>query len=202
MQQSLGQRPTMTAAVIGVLLIAVGAIALGLREVVGINFLEAMGRGAWPFLVIVPGVVLLGASLLPAPPSGIGFAIAGAIVTSVGALLLYQSQTGHWESWAYAWAVIPLSAGIAMVLYGLVTGARGLVRNGLWLGAIAGTLFVTGAWFFEGIFAGEPRPADLGNWWPVGLIVIGALVVMRATLPTGRETLPPDSMETTVPNPR
>jgi len=60
------------------------------------------------------------------------------------------------------------------------------VRNGLWLSTAAAILFAAGLWFFEGLFAGEPRPADLGNWWPAGLIVLGALVVTRAVLaPTG-----------------
>ena len=191
MQQSLGQRPTMSVAVIGMLLIAVGIVALALRDIVGLNFSEAMDAGAWPFLVIVPGLVLLGAAVLPAPPRGIPFAIAGAVVTTLGGLLLYQSQSGHWESWAYAWALLPLSAGVAMIVYGLLTGARDLVRTGLWLGSIAAVVFVAGAWFFEGVFAGEPRPADIGDWWPVGVIAIGAVLVVRAVLFQGRSVAPP-----------
>ncbi|HYK95078.1 MAG TPA: hypothetical protein VE011_04300 [Candidatus Dormibacteraeota bacterium] len=188
MQQSIGGRPSTAGAVIGVLLIAVGAIALVLREIAGSSVFEAMGSGWWPFLVIVPGVVLLGASLVPAPPRGIGFAIAGAVVTTVGGLLLYQSQTAHWESWAYAWALLPLAAGLALVVYGRLAHAAGLVRSGLWLGAAAASLFAAGLWFFEGVFAGEPRPTDLGSWWPAVLIVIGALVMARAILAPPRPT--------------
>ena len=41
-------------------------------------------------------------------------------------------------------------------------------------------MFVAGAWFFEGLFAGDERPLEIGNWWPVGVAVIGALDVVRA----------------------
>jgi hypothetical protein len=188
MQQSIGHRPTTATAVIGLLLVAVGVVALVLRELVGVNFFASIGPWGWPFFIIVPGVVLLGLALVPAPPRGIGFAIAGAIVTTVGALLLYQSQTEHWESWAYAWALIPMSAGVAMVLYGLLTGTRRLVSSGLWMAGIAAVVFAAGAWFFEGIFAGEQRPLDIGNWWPVGVMVLGALIVIRAFISSGSTT--------------
>ena len=180
MQQSTIRRPTAVPAIIGLLLVAVGAVALVLRELVGVNLFASIGPWGWPFFVIVPGLVLLGASLLPAPPRGLGFAIAGGVVTTVGGLLLYQSQSGHWESWAYAWALIPAGAGLAMLVYGQLTGTRGLARNGLTLAAIGAALFATGAWFFEGIFAGEPRPLDAGNWWPVGVIALGAILLIRA----------------------
>ena len=69
----------------------------------------------WPFFVIIPGVILMLSSLIPKPPGGVGFAIAGSIVTTVGLVLLYQEQTAHWESWAYAWALVgPGAAGLGM----------------------------------------------------------------------------------------
>ena len=204
MQQSLGNRNAMAPAVIGVLLIVVGAIALALREF-GTNILPSIGEWGWPFFIIVPGVVLLALSLVPAPPRGIGFATAGAIVTTVGALLLYQSRSGHWESWAYAWALIPLSTGVAMALYGLLARTRGMVTSGLWMAAIAAFLFVGGAWFFEGIFAGEERFVDAGNWWPVAAIAVGAVIVFASFLRPGRTTEPPpppDSATASSPQPR
>jgi hypothetical protein len=181
MQQSAGQRAMTGPAVVGMLLVAFGAAALVLREA-GINPFEAVGTWAWPFFVIVPGLVLLAASLVPAPPNGIGFAIAGAIVTTVGALLLYQSRTGHWESWAYAWALIPLAAGAALILYGWLARERRMVTTGLTMAGIAAALFLAGAWFFEGVFAGEQRPTDVGALWSIGVIVLGGVIVLRAVL--------------------
>lgn len=181
MQHTTGQRVMTGPAVVGLLFIAFGAAALALRGA-GINPFGAIGTWGWPFFVIVPGLVLLAASLVPAPPKGIGFAMAGAIVTTVGALLLYQSRTGHWESWAYAWALIPLGAGLALLVYGLLIGARGMVTTGMTLAGVAAALFLAGAWFFEGVFAGEQRPTDVGAWWPIGAIVLGGVIVLRAIL--------------------
>ena len=199
MQQSTGNRNAMAPAVIGVLLIAVGAVALALRQF-GTNILPSLGEWGWPFFVIVPGIVLLGLSLVPAPPRGIGFAIAGAIVTTVGALLLYQSRSGHWESWAYAWALIPASVGVAMTLYGLLARTPGMVTSGVWMAAIAATLFGVGAWFFEGIFAGEERFLDAGNWWPVAVIAVGAVIVLASILRPRAVTEPPRPAEPPTPS--
>jgi hypothetical protein len=187
MQQSFSHRPSTAPAVLGVVLIAVGAAALILREV-GVNLFASIGPWGWPLFIIVPGLVLLVASLVPAPPRGLGFAIAGAIVTAVGSLLLYQSQTGHWESWAYAWALLPMSAGVAMALYGAFASARGLVTNGLWLAGITGVIFAVGAWYFEAVFAGTPPLLDAGNWWPLAVIGVGAVLVVRALLAPGRSS--------------
>jgi hypothetical protein len=181
MEQRLEQRPAAAPALAGLLLIAFGAAVL-LARATGLDLLAAIGQDGWPFLVIVPGLVLLAASLVPARPRGIGFATAGAIVTTVGTLLLYQARTGHWESWAYAWALIPLAAGAATTLYGLFARERGMVTTGLTMASIAAALFLAGAWFFEGVFAGEPRPTDVGAWWPIGVIVLGGVIVLRAVL--------------------
>ena len=178
MQQSMGQRHVTAPAVLGLLLIVLGAAAL-LARTAGFNLFEAVGPWGWPLFIIVPGLVLLGASLLPARPHGIGFATAGAIVTTVGLILLYQWRTDHWESWAYAWALLPGAAGLAQVAYGLYAEQRAMVNRGLWMTGIAGALFVVGAWFFEGLFAGQPRPLGL-DWGPIALIVLGAVVAARA----------------------
>jgi hypothetical protein len=181
MQQLHTHRQPVAPAVLGVLLIGVGAMALVLREM-GVDLFDAIGTWGWPFFVIVPGVALLAAALLPAPPKGVGFATAGGVVTTVGMILLYQSRSGHWESWAYVWALIPMGAGVATFLYGLLTRERRLSRAGLTMAGIAGALFVTGAWFFEGLFAGEFRPADITEWWPIGIIVLGGVIVVRSFL--------------------
>lgn len=186
MQQEIRQRPAVAPAILGGILIVVGAAVLLARSA-GINLFATIGPLTWPYLVIVPGLVLLGLALVPARPQGVGFAIAGSIVTTVGALLLYQSQTGHWESWSYAWALIPAAAGLAQVGYGLFAGDRAIVDRGFWMAIIGGLLFAVGAWFFEGLFAGEPRPHDL-EWGPIVLIVLGGVIVLRGIL--GRAEAP------------
>jgi len=178
MQQSFGQRPVAAPAVLGFLLIALGAVVLLAREA-GFDMFEQIGTWGWPLFVIVPGLLLLAAALVPRPPRGIGFAIAGAIVTTVGALLLYQSRTGHWESWAYAWALIPMAAGLALIAYGLFSRSSSMVRGGTWMAGIAALLLAIGAWFFEGVFAGGVRP-ELIEWWPIAIVAVGAVLVLSA----------------------
>jgi LiaF transmembrane domain len=175
-QQSVGHRSGASPAVLGLFLVIVGVIALFVRQL-GIDLFEAIGAWSWPFFVIVPGLVLMGAALLPAPPRGLGFAIAGSVVTAIGVLLLYQTRADHWESWAYAWAIIPMAAGIGTFLYGALIRASRLIGAGLRLITISTILLVVGWWFFEGIFAGGRPFAGIDSWWPLGLIALGAVFV-------------------------
>lgn len=204
MQGMLGRRSGMGPATLGLILVVIGAGALIVRQL-GFDLFEAVGPRDWPFVIIVPGVVLLGAALLPAAPKGLGFAIAGSIVTAIGGLLLYQTRSDHWESWAYAWAVIPMAGGIGMLLYGLLTRASSLVVSGLWMAAISTVMLFVGAWFFEGIFAGDLRFAQIGEWWPVAVIAVGVVIVLASFLRRRRLVSPPsaptDSLTDEGPNP-
>ena len=179
MQQSFGRRQSIGPAVLGASLILLGIVAVLLRQA-DIALFEEIGRWGWPFFIVVPGLVLLALSLVVEKPKGVGFAIAGSIVTTVGGILLYQSRAGHYESWAYAWALIPFFAGAALGAYGLYSNEDAMLRTGRWLAAIAGVLFIVGAWFFEGVFAGDRQIIDAGNWWPAAVIVLGAILVVRA----------------------
>lgn len=179
MQRTTGQRSMTGPAILGLILVAVGVAAIAIREY-DVNFLPHLGAWGWPFFVIVPGLTILGASLLTPRPRGAALAVVGAVVTTVGALLLYQSQSGHWESWAYAWALLPAAAGVALGLYGLWVADRRMWTTGAWLFGIAAGVFVVAAWFFEGLFAGEERFIDAGNWWPVAVIVLGAVIALWA----------------------
>jgi hypothetical protein len=213
MQQTMGRRSGAAPAVIGLILVGVGVAALVVRQL-GIDFFEAIGPLGWPFFVIVPGLILLVASIVPAAPKGAGFAVSGSVITVIGALLLYQTRTEHWESWAYAWALIPLAGGVGTFLYGALTRSAGLITSGLWMAGISGVMLVVGAWFFEGIFAGEMRFAEIGNWWPVVLIVVGVAITVGAFMrqrvtstdtaretPSGPPVLPPDSLTSGGPQP-
>jgi hypothetical protein len=171
--------------ILGTILVLIGLVA-GLGRLAGIDLATLIGDQTWPLLVIVPGLALLGLAFVASPPDGTGFAIAGAIVTAVGTILLVQANTGLWESWAYVWALIPGSAGLALAVYGWATGARDEVRVGLRLMLIAGILFVVGAWYFSAIFATGLPPVDIATWWPVALIAVGAFIAIRALLPERR----------------
>ena len=99
-------------------------------------------------------------------------------MTTIGLLLLGMDQTGRYDAWAYAWALIPMAAGAGVVLHGLREGDRAAVAAGLRLGGVALVLLVAGAWFFETLFRTGELPFDLGEGWPILLVAIGAVVVL------------------------
>jgi len=173
--------------VIGLILILAGGATFLARQA-GLDVIGSITEAGWPLLVIIPGVILLIAAIVTRPPDGIGFAIAGAIVTTVGGILFYQQETGDWESWSYVWALIPGAAGLAMVIYGALARIHHLVGKGLRLMAIAGTLFLVGMWYFETVFRSGEAPIDLATWWPLFLIAIGVVVFARGFRDARRHT--------------
>jgi hypothetical protein len=166
---------------IGGVLIVVGILFL-VGQQVGLD----LGSHGWPMFVIVPGVVILLAAFTMSSDAGIGIAVLGSIVATTGLLLLYQDSTGHWESWAYAWALVaPGAVGVGFLAYGLVRGRWPMVRAGLLITAIGLVLFFVGALFFEGVIGISGRrfgpAADV--LLPVALIGLGVIVLVGAILP-------------------
>lgn len=171
---------------LGLLLVIAGVAAVGFR-LAGIDPFADTAENGWPIFIIVPGFVLLGASFVPPAPKGVGFAIAGSIVTTVGLVLLYQQATGHWESWSYAWALVgPGAAGLGLLGYGLIFGQGDLTRAGLRLTAIATVIFVVGFWFFESIYQSGRVPDELETWWPLALIGVGVAVLIGGMVESAR----------------
>jgi hypothetical protein len=78
---------------LGVLLMVLGALFL-VVQAVGFD----LGRFAWPFFVIVPGLAVFGAGLAAGGPTGERMTPIGAAVTTVGVILLYQTTADHFES--------------------------------------------------------------------------------------------------------
>jgi hypothetical protein len=163
--------------VIGLGLVLIGAVVLVSRAM-GADLTATIAEAGWPFFLIIPGLGLLAASPFPVPPRGQGLAIAGAIVTTTGTMLLVMDQTGRYAAWAYAWALIPGGAGIGALLYGLFARQRELIANGLRLIVLFALLFAIGAWFFETTFATGRAPLDLATWWPAILVGVGAIVIV------------------------
>jgi len=171
------------AAILGGILIVLGLVFFASQQL-NIDLAEA----AWPFYVIAPGLALLAFGLTQA--RGSGLAIAGSIVTIVGLVLLYQNTTNHWESWAYAWALVgPGGSGVGMLLYGTRSGDAKMAREGFWAILSALGIFAVGLVFFEGVIGISGRRLPLPEWvLPVAIIVIGVLVLLRG-LTTRRETV-------------
>jgi len=101
-------------------------------------------------------------------------AIPACIVGGIGGLLYWQNSTGNWESWTYAWTLIPGFVGVGTILSGLLGGEpRQSVRGGFWLVAISLALFA-----FFGSFLGGLNL--LGPYWPALLILLGLLLLVRS----------------------
>ena len=139
----------------------------------------------WPAIVIGIGVVILVLGLFVNREQGM--VIGGTVVTTVGLVLLYQDQTGRWETWAYAWALVgPAASGLGMVLWGIRSADPVEIRNGTWtlLGGLA--IFVVGFLFFEGVIGISGEPLGLPEWvLPVVVIVIGVVVLARGIFGRG-----------------
>jgi hypothetical protein len=170
-------------AALGVALVLLG---LGLLAVQLLDF--DLGPYGWPLFVIVPGLVLLVSGLVGRGAGGM--IIGGTVVTTIGLVLLYQNTTDHWESWAYAWALVgPAAAGLGMALSGMRSGDAAAVRNGTWqaLGGLG--VFVAGLIFFEEIIGISGRRVPLPDWSLAALVIgIGVVLVIRAALT--REEMP------------
>jgi hypothetical protein len=130
----------------------------------------------WPLLIIGLGVLLL----LIGPLTGVpAMAVPACIVGGIGGLLYWQNTTGNWASWAYAWTLFPGFVGIGVILSGLFSGQpRQAFRDG------GGAIFVSLVLFtIFGFFFG--RDVFQGILWPILLIVLGVVVLIRGVLRLG-----------------
>jgi hypothetical protein len=171
--------------------IVVGVAAYAL-ELASVDIADWLGGSGWTLFVIVPGVLLLLASFLLRDGSALGAIVTGAVITTIGALLLYQDQSAHYESWAYAWALIPTAVGAALAIHGWRFDRPELVTVGTRLAAVFAGVFVFFAWFFETIFRTNEPPFDVGISWPIALVAVGAVLfilgLVRGSTDGGADT--------------
>ncbi len=133
-----------------------------------------LGVIGWPWAIILAGAALLLIGVVTNTPS---MAVPACIVGGIGLLLAWQNQTGRWDSWSYAWALIPGFVGVGTILAGLWAGKWEDVRGGLWLILISALLFVVFGSFLGGLFGGSL--SFIGRWWPVLLILLGVLSLIE-----------------------
>jgi len=178
-----GRRQSM---VLGGLFVLIGAVLLA-GQFVRVD----IGHYGWPFFVIAPGILILFVALTARGAVSEGLAILGSIVTVSGLILLVQDATDHYESWAYAWAlVVPGAIGLGMILYGLTARRPGNVRSGTRVVAVALVLFLVGAAFFEGVvgISGYQFDHTVGVVLGVLIIALGALMLVLNLTSRGRRT--------------
>ncbi len=175
----VGRRRGMLTA--GLLLVVIGAFFL-VSEQVSFDF----GRYGWPVFIIAPGLFLLAVGLAVPHEGGLGAAIPGGLLTSVGLVLAFQSAADAYASWAYAWALVaPGSVGATLILYGLLHRRWDLLDAGLRTAGVGLGLFVGFGLFFENIIGLDEGSQDsvLRNALPVMAVALGIMIVIANLLP-------------------
>jgi hypothetical protein len=160
---------------LGIVLVVVGLFALGV-VVFGIDLTQY----GWPLFVIIPGLTLLVVGFVG---GGVGASVPGGIVTMLGLVLAYQSSSGDWASWAFAWALVaPGGVGLGLYLQALRDRDPVMLQRGRTLIFIAALIFMIGFVFFESILG--ISGTDYGIFGkaalPGLLIVIGIILLVRS----------------------
>ena len=157
---------------IGAVLVTTGLLVLAGR------YIDGLWADAWPVFVLFPGIAVLALGLSRREWDGV--AGCGGALSVLGLLLFYQNLTGHWQSWAYGWALVaPAGAGAGLWLRAAVAGdEEGAVRAGR-LMAVGTALFVIGLAFFEGVVHISGRdPGLIGDLaLPILLVAAGVWII-------------------------
>ncbi len=172
---------------LGIFLIIVGIVVLAFQYIrIDLSWLPARwAELAWPLRIIVPGLALFVVGLVLPGSTGDGLAGFGLVAAGVGTLLWYQSVTGTWSSWAYAWALVfPGVGGLAGIVHGCIHGNWRNVRESL--GALVfgvATFLILGV-VFEGVLHFEGFGLTRIASWIPGVVLLGlGVVVLFAGLP-------------------
>lgn len=154
---------------VGAALLIIGGVFLVL------NFL---GVALWPLFILGPGLALLAPAALLQPgqrPRAAYLAVPGAVMVALSALLFVQLLTGYWQSWAYAWPLLPIAAMVGLQYARRYEEGERILRNSNRVIKVLVWIMVAFALLFELIFFGR-----LGNWLPLLLMAGGAWLIWRS----------------------
>jgi hypothetical protein len=157
--------------VVGVLLILLGIWFLLVQLVPGLGNIARIEL-SWPFIVMGVGLFLLIFGLLANEP---GMAIPACIVGGIGGILYWQNLTGNWESWAFAWTLIPGFVGVGILLSGLLEGRL----RSVWSSASSLLLI---SFFMFLIFGSLFGDLPFSDYWPILIILFGVWLFIRTLL--------------------
>lgn len=131
----------------------------------------------WPLFIIGPGLLLLWPAYKATPeaPRSLAFlAVPGAFLVVLGVMLATMSISGHWQSWAYAWTLLPAAAiGGASYMKRYDESSR-IHKSGHRAIRVLVIAFMGLAALFElFVFTG------MGEWWPLLLIGTGIYLFVK-----------------------
>jgi len=165
--------------VMGAILILLGILFLLGRLVVSVFDFD-LGHYAWPFFIIIPGVLMFIAAFMLEPRAGTTLAMFGGMVVATGGILMIQNIFDLYASWAYAWALVaPTSMGLAKMLYGAARGLEDEVKTGFRLAWIGFVIFIVAGAFFEVVIGINGFHLNV-SWlcWPTLLIGLGVALLL------------------------
>lgn len=168
----------------GAALILLGILFLVGRFVISVFDFD-LGHYAWPFFIIIPGVLMFLGAFMLERQAGVTLAMFGGMVVMTGSILMIQNIFDLYATWAYAWALIaPTSMGLAKLLYGALRGLGDEVKNGLAMAGVGAVIFVVAGAFFELIIGINGLSMNV-SWlcWPTLLIGAGVLTLIVNLIP-------------------
>lgn len=132
----------------GLMLLAIGAAVLATDWIAEwlatLTSVEGRYLAYWPVLLIVLSAFFLVPALFGRQHRRLraGMVFPGALLATVGGVLLYTSLSGRWEAWADLWPSVPFSIGIAMYLAGWIADAPAFkwIGSGVAAGAVVAFL--------------------------------------------------------------
>src|SRR5262249_59345947 len=138
----------------------------------------------WTLFIIAVWLVFLAAVVVGVRAAG-PLAIPGAVITTVGLILLYQSTFDRYQTWAYAWTLLIVASGVGLLIDAAWRNRPERAQLGRALIGVGLALFVGGFVFFEFSlnFSGltDQLPPGLGARI-VGVLGALPLVALRPVL--------------------
>jgi hypothetical protein len=150
----------------GIILILFGGLLLANQLVPGLKMFFD-----WPWIVMGVGLVFLLFAIFTRTG---GLAIPGCIVGGIGGILYYQNLTGNWETWSFAWALIPGFVGVGIALATLISPKEnpdGLSASLVMIAISLILFFIFGGANFFGL--------DSFVLWPVIIIALGLFLLIK-----------------------
>jgi hypothetical protein len=182
-QPAMPEKPVKGSLDRGALILGGGLLFLGIVLLLGRLLRIPFGDYLWPFIFIVPGVLVFLTALSTDSSSGEGLSILGGILTTLGLVFLLQTITGLWATWAYVWALVaPTSVGVSQMIYGMAKDRDSIAESGRRLATLGLFMFAIGFGFFELILgiSGFGLASFGLPVFPMLLIFFGLIILVRS----------------------
>ncbi|MEZ4771054.1 MAG: hypothetical protein R2844_21870 [Caldilineales bacterium] len=180
-QPSRTRRERSAGPILGVLLVLIG-LSYFVTQVFAFDWLRISQFG--PYVVSGIGVFLFVLALIAGAQRGETLVVFGSMLTMAGLVLLYQTRTDDWQSWAYAWTLVaPTSIGIGYLIYGPIKRRQDLTRRGIRMTIVGVLLFFVLMIVFEIVFYLPGWLSGFTNLVPaLVLISIGVVILAGSWL--------------------